>query len=1011
MKTRSSHLALIPVIVFLVILLAAPQVARGAPAASFAVNTTGDASDLAAGDGACDSDIAKGDQCTLRAAIQETNALNGRDTITLGLITVYPQSELPALTDTRGTIIQGNGVSSVLDGISAGTNANGLKLESNNNIIQGLIVQNFGGFAIRIWWVSDNLVGTNGDGSNDTAERNVIASNGTGGILLMGGVNRVSGNRIGTNSTGTAASANGQGIYVEGALDCGTVIGTDGDGTGDAAEGNLISGNTDNGISIHNSCVAVAGNIIGLNASGSAALPNENGIYIWEIADGTLIGTDGDGVSDALERNILSGNTSVGVRVSILDGKVTIAGNYIGINPAGDMARPNDIGVAVGSTDNVWIGTNGDTIGDAVEGNVISGNARFGVMLEGSGATANVVAGNKIGTNPAGTSAIPNGQNGVNITNGAHHNRIGSDGNGQSDTAERNLISGNPTGILLGGSNTHSNVVGGNFIGVNAAGDAGLGSSTGVGIQDASQNIIGGAVGNLISGNTSAGISIGGATAISNTVAGNTIGLNASGMGLLANHIGVLINAPRNLVGTNGDGVNDTAERNIISGNQLAGVELFQTGATANVVAGNYIGTSPDGLSAFGNNYGVWINGAPGNLVGTDGNGVADAAERNIISGNQTNGVQIVNTPASGNVVAGNYIGINASGTAALKNGKSDYGVGVYVGDAPSTRIGTDGNGVADAAERNIISGNNTGGIYVGGEVSIGTVIAGNYIGTDPSGLTAIPNGTGAPDQAVMLSGLSSGQVGTNGDGIHDTAERNVIAGNLGWGIRVFEKGSDLLIAGNSIGVNANGAVLGNSKSGIFLHMAYGVKVGGVTSAMQNIIANNGGGGIVVGWDSSSTAEVNNILRGNALYANTGLGIDLGGDGVTANDPADADSGPNALQNYPILSTATSAAATTTITGTLNSKPNTSFWIDFYASPACDASGCGEGQVYLGSYIVTTDASGNASFVAALPVTIQDGAAITATATGSDKGETSEFSPCVIGVVTEYRIYLPQMIR
>ena len=325
--------------------------------------------------------------------------------------------------------------------------------------------------------------------------------------------------------------------------------------------------------------------------------------------------------------------------------------------------------------------------------------------------------------------------------------------------------------------------------------------------------------------------------------------------------------------------------------------------------------------------------------------------------------------------------------------------------------IGTNGDGLADAAERNIISGNNVGGVQISGEYSYGSILAGNYIGTDPSGLVAIPNGTGYPDQAVMISDTEGVRVGTNGDGVNDAAERNVISGNLGWGIRVFEGSGDHLIAGNSIGVNAAGNALGNSKSGVYLDQAYGIEVGGTAVTMKNIIANNGGDGITVGADPASTREVNNILRGNAIYANTGLGIDLGDDGVTANDPGDVDSGPNGLQNFPVLTAASSQHATSTITGTLNSKANQSFWIDFYASPTCDASGYGEGQIYLGSHTVTTNASGVVAFSAGLPATFKDGYQITATATGSDKGSTSEFSECITGVVTEFRIYLPLVIR
>ena len=192
----------------------------------------------------------------------------------------------------------------------------------------------------------------------------MILRNGTG-IFLMGGVNRVAGNYVGVFGTGSLASPNGTGIYVEGALDanCETVIGTDGDGAGDAAEGNLISGNTNHGIYIHNSCVNVAGNRIGLNAAGTAALPNTRGILVDEYAPGTRIGTDGDGVSDALERNIISGNSYAGIEVSNGADQVTIAGNYIGLNPAGDTARPNQYGIYVAGSDQITIGTNDDGSG------------------------------------------------------------------------------------------------------------------------------------------------------------------------------------------------------------------------------------------------------------------------------------------------------------------------------------------------------------------------------------------------------------------------------------------------------------------------------------------------------------------------------------------------------------------------------------------------------------------------------------------------------------------------
>ena len=102
---------------------------------------------------------------------------------------------------------------------------------------------------------------------------------------------------------------------------------------------------------------------------------------------------------------------------------------------------------------------------------------------------------------------------------------------------------------------------------------------------------------------------------------------------------------------------------------------------------------------------------------------------------------------------------------------------------------------------------------------------------------------------------------------------------------------------------------------------------------------------------------IGNRIQGNAIRTNSGLGIDLGDNGITPNDPGDADRGPNELQNFPVLAGAL-PGATTRVFGTLNSTANTTFTLDFYASPAFDPAGPDEGARYLGSAPVTTDASG-----------------------------------------------------
>src|SRR3990172_5292393 len=233
---------------------------------------------------------------------------------------------------------------------------------------------------------------------------------------------------------------------------------------------------------------------------------------------------------------------------------------------------------------------------------------------------------------------------------------------------------------------------------------------------------------------------------------------------------GIILLAPNNRIGTDGNGVGDLAERNIISGNRGAGVSISSSG---NVVAGNYIGTDVTGTTAVGNatfndvfSAGVILH-SGNNRVGTNGNGIADAAERNVISGNNFDGVKF--NGASDNVVAGNYIGTNAAGTAAIPNAR----FGVFAGSGTNHRIGTDGNGIADEAERNVISGNTFTGVFVQNSSTVGTIIAGNYIGTDAAGTAALGNNGGIS----AGDGASNTRIGTDGNGVADAAERNVISG------------------------------------------------------------------------------------------------------------------------------------------------------------------------------------------------------------------------------------------
>ncbi|BCM92548.1 serine/threonine-protein kinase PknD [Abditibacteriota bacterium] len=198
-------------------------------------------------------------------------------------------------------------------------------------------------------------------------------------------------------------------------------------------------------------------------------------------------------------------------------------------------------------------------------------------------------------------------------------------------------------------------------------------------------------------------------------------------------------------------------------------------------------------------------------------------------------------------------------------------------------------------------------------------------------------------------------------------------------------------VIGNTIGVRADGTTLANS-TGVYIESAANNTVGGTLAGEGNVISGNTNAGITI----TASASTGNRIRANSIYANgttaTAVGIDLVGTaGVDTNDTNDVDTGPNGLQNYPVLNSATSSGGNTIIGGTLNSTVNTTFTLDFYSSPTVDTSGYGEGQTYLGSTSVTTSGN-NATFNTTLTgVTVASGAAITATAT-DPSGNTSEFS-------------------
>ncbi|MDX6403922.1 MAG: hypothetical protein QOH70_1377 [Blastocatellia bacterium] len=394
----------------------------------------------------------------------------------------------------------------------------------------------------------------------------------------------------------------------------------------------------------------------------------------------------------------------------------------------------------------------------------------------------------------------------------------------------------------------------------------------------------------------------------------------------------------------------------IINRCRTAGLRIQNDGG--NNITGNFIGTDANGKAVSNPNpNGLSINNSSSNVIG----GTTPAA-RNLISGNSS-GISILGGSTS-NVVSGNLIGTDAAGTGSLPNS-----TGVAV-SAPGNTIGG-----LTASARNIISGNNSGVTLAAGATL--TVVQGNYIGIDATGAARLGNSRGIVTQSSAADNLIGGTV---------AGARNVISGN---GIGVFlssnAAGLNTRVEGNFIGADPAGAAgIQNGNAVVITSTSTGNVIGGTAAGAGNMIAYNFGGVTV------DTQATGNSILANSMFSDQ-FAIDLNGDGITSNDPGDGDTGPNNLQNYPFLTSASSAGGNTAIGGTLNSTPSTAFRIEFFSNTTLDGSGYGPGETFLGSTTVTTDGSGNAPFTVNTGSATASGKFITATATNNVTGDTSEF--------------------
>ncbi len=730
---------------------------------------------------------------SLRDAIQQANENPGLDTIEFSIseqsTPIQPLSPLPPISDMvviDGTTQPGyDGVPVVeIDGGQAGPNAWGLRLEADDSLVRGLAINRFDGGGISITGnsniVAGNFIGTDVSGTNANTEANPLAPSFTvtlldessltydagsnfGGFVAMtdDGLGPFSGTPVqfqGTDSGGSsemlgqaslvyryriefADSTQLESVSVAGQAFNGpdSVLRLLDESMDVIAQLDTHGGNTRR---VHTLDLdSVVGTVFfidefdtsgiwryreAISINGSLPLPLGNGAGV-EIVDGmsNLIGTNGDGIADDAEGNLISGNLRHGIEV--LDADFTaISGNLIGVDVNGSRALGNtEDGISVRSS-NVRIGTDADGVSDAAERNVISANGSFAISIRGDDSSSNTIAGNFIGTDATGL------------------------------TDNRDAPGANGVTFSVSPETSDTFDVGTEFEGFISDSDDQLAPTEGMPVQFRGTDT-GGSTEML--GDSSLiyryRVEFDQVTSLESvSVTGAAFNGSDSVLRVLDENMEVLGSVP-----TIGDNRWDTQ---VLSLDDVEGtlfyIDEFDSSSTWRYRESIKI-NAPVRL---GNWDGIYVAG-PNNVIGGD-----TLAGRNIIAGSggffsAGRGVWLDTPAATGNQVKNNYIGTDVTGMVGLGNA----GDGVSIVQGPSNTIGAPGAG-------NVISGNRRVGVWLSDQDATGNVIASNLIGTNAAGTGAIGNGLAGVELAETLGNI----VGTNGDGVDDSAEGNVISAN-----------------------------------------------------------------------------------------------------------------------------------------------------------------------------------------------------------------------------------------
>ncbi|MFM7111636.1 MAG: Ig-like domain-containing protein, partial [Planctomycetota bacterium] len=763
---------------------------------------------------------------TLRWAINQANASAGTDIIRFnipggGVRTITPATALPVL---AGGI--------TIDGYSQpGASANTANIDGAFNGV--IVIQISGGSfsTLRLNGVNNTVSGLSLGG----------VAGGNGIISVTGSGIAVSGNFIGLRADGSPwGPMSNYGVFVSGGYN--TIGGSV------PAHRNVI-GNSQQGVGVtagENS--KISGNFIGVGPSGTESRANVTGVYVFSSASKTIIGSNSDGIDDIQERNVVSGNTGMGIYVSGSTGSI-ISGNYAGLTIKGTTALANGF----------WgIGLI-NAVSATVSSNIVSGNAQGGIYVRGASSSGNIISQNIVGLGADGATALGNAYSGITL------NDWGVPGDGPSDTqVVGNIVASNREyGIWTRGAK--NSIIRGNQVGTDSTGLKASGNTfTGVSVENSTGTMIGGVLeadGNLISGNNSGGIYVVGSS--NTTISANKVGTNRDGNAKISNAawgIGVR-NSPNTVIGGA-----TAAQGNLVSGNSQGGIFVRGASSTSVSIRNNLVGTTWNGVSALGNAFsGIAIvdwgvaNDAPSGVIISD----------NTVSANGQYGIWIDGASSTGNSIIRNKVGVTREGAGVLSNSS----VAIYINQSSGNSIGG-----TTQVEGNTISANGWNGILVSGASASGNLVSGNTITTSGASGVFVDSavGTSVQSNTIEAPGYSGIRLvnASGGSLVSANIIRNAAAGvsvsgsatsglsvegnqisQVATGISVIG-GSGISAVGNSLGaVSTTGILFSSVKSG--------------SSIRNNSLSGISGKGIVLENSSSAVVSGNNL----SSVASTGIAI------------------------------------------------------------------------------------------------------------------------------------------